>query len=51
MEGLICFFTSRVRHTHHHGNTLLPLNAKLRQDFFETLEIFLGGDCLADLSP
>jgi general secretion pathway protein D len=29
----------------------LPRNAKLRQDLFETLEIFLGGDWLAGLSP
>src|SRR5438876_230636 len=35
-EGLICFFTSRVRVcTHHRRNTLLPQNAKLHQDFLE----------------
>jgi len=42
MEGLICFFTSRVRCTHHRRNTLLPRNAKFRQAFLKTLEIFLG---------
>jgi hypothetical protein len=35
MEGLICFFMSRARGTHHLENTLLPRNAKLHQDFLE----------------
>jgi hypothetical protein len=49
MEELIRFFTSRVR-TSLEGNPLLPRNAKLRQDFFENLGIFLGGDGLAGSS-
>jgi hypothetical protein len=35
--------------THHRVNTLLPRNAKLRQDFSENL-IFLGSDALAHSS-
>jgi len=44
MEGLICFFTSRVRGHTSSGNTLLARNAKLRQDFFfENLRNFSPG--------
>jgi hypothetical protein len=50
MEGLICFFTSRVRAHTSSGEHPFATKREIASSFLKTLEIFLGGDGLADSS-
>jgi len=51
MEGLICFFMSRVRGHTSSENPLLPQKAKLRQDLLEKSWKFFSGAMASLIAP